>query len=154
MSELELPPEVTLCILDHITPPDAAYADLELGQATFNSLSLVSSTVKELVRRVRYRQVLLRTPANALALVNHNDDSVHALVRQQTRSVTFGDARGHTPARIGMKPHPNAFSEFLAVFGAGIRRVSLAGYRLTDPFLWAIRRGELASSPLLNTMLP
>lgn len=149
LSDLFLPDDVLLCIIDHVVVRGRSDPELASGQRTHNSLSLVSKNVYALVRRVRYKTMFVHSTRSAQLFITQSDTTTRNLVRQQLKSEVFGpaDHGGNKPVLS------SAFSELLAVLGdTGVQQVTAQGIKVHNSFFWAVRSRQSVWLASANTM--
>lgn len=103
-------------------------------------LSLVSKSVDGLVRRVRYKQISLRSPAHAQLLLDHPDETIHEHIVQHLCTLYLGPSTSTDPEISWI--HDEVYSACLAAFGRKLKTLVADGILLTAHFWWSVGRSK------------
>lgn len=126
-----------LCIFDSLRPDYSQHGDVNMAQKTFNALSLVSKDVLSLVRRVRYKQLVVRHSDGAKPLIAKADSALSSIIRHQLRTITLGNDDDELEIETD-------FAELLAVVAGGsqLHTMSVRWTQLDGLIFWAIRNRQ------------
>lgn len=137
-SDVLIPDDVLLCIFDSRVPKVASWDDMDQVYSCFNSLSLMSKAVHELVDRVRYKYLLVRTPDQAQDLLDNSSRGLLDKIRKKVRAITIGPR--HSSAAV-----PGCqLAELSAAVGGGggVTEFSTCYVQLNKLSFWAIRHSQ------------